>query len=792
MEKKSVVFCLFILILIFTCIISFSINSVGVLAQETEEEKAKDAYDWLINEVRGKWDTLTVKEHVFSMLALNCNSSLISPAKASLANKAVLGPTTKCWGTGPSRPASQNACLLTETALSKFVLNKFDENTTKIDNWLFDQKIFFKDILWFMQLDVDRWENAICYISYEGGNSSVKINPDKTLSDLSDNVCFSIYQNYWLQIKESCYEKAFKVRCFISDETKLFRVNFLYKKDLNKEWHVSSELWEEISGHEIEAHIGSYCLSNPLNADTCDYEGTAWAVYALKQTEFSETYADLIPYLVIESEDATNAKYFPEAFLYLIGLEGYGSEVEVDQNIQGFWKTDNTKYGQFYDTAIGGMTGKGNLNSEYGGARYYLTVNNPGFKQLGAFRYWKCAETCPDCCEELRDTAFLLWVYWSQLCFGGIGDCESQGFDFKCNETCIPGEEIEIPELACPAGLVCCQFIGSGGVHCSEFGGNCKTQCDTDEFEVWQIVCANTLDYCCKKYADAGSCDEFGAESCTANEDCEGTEVEILGAEMCCLGSCVIEGDYDYCSDMVPTAVSCYPNEVCINENTWSIIPFEQATNEDNCCPLPGICVEDISCSNKPGERCSAGYECIGTIEKTNDEEECCVGECLISCAGQGGIICIGDEECSVSYADASDTSKCCPSNGECKKPSSLWWIWILIAVFIMILVLLYFFKFRKPRPKKQKPSLFGIPPARRPLISKPRTQMPMRARRMPPPRRPSPSIKPMPRPSRTQPLRRPHQPLRKPPIAQAPKPKGKTEAELEKTLGKLKKMTKK
>ena len=800
MIKKSVVFCIIlILVFIFTAYLT--------IAQQTEDEKVEDAYNWLMKEVRGKWDNLNTKEHIFSLLALKCDTSFTNPGKAALNNKAYIGQSIKCWGSG-SKPSSETLCLVTETALGKVVLDELNENTTKITNWLLEQKKFFKNIDWYMQLDVDRDYSAECEITYEGGRTNVTINEDKTLSNLDNTACFTIYDQYWLKINKDCYEKPFKVRCVVSDNTKLFRVNFLYKKLNKPEWHVSPELWEEASGHVIEAHIESYCLTNPGGA--CDYEGTAWAVYALKQTEYSETYSGFIPYLVIEGEETTNAKYFPEAFLYLAGIENYGYKVEADQSIYGFWMTQNTQYGQFYDTALGGMTGKGNLGSEYGGARYYLTTT-PGFREQGGYRYWKCSESGSDACKDLRDTAFLLWVYWPYLC-PGIGvsqNCEDQGYGYRCNESCILGEEIEVLFI-CPPGLKCCQLVGIGDISCSDAGGTCKIQCDDqDEFEIWEIICDDPLEYCCKKYEDA-TCTESGGYVCDVGFECTGTTVYTLDGD-CCLGSCVQAGVYDYCIDMIPSAINCDFNQICINENTWLEIPFVQTTYEDRCCPYPGKCVQDVECSTM-GEECSITEECYGTIEETKDVKNCCVGQCLKSCSNQDGEICAIDEKCTgiSKYSIEYPEDKRCCVDGECKKPKSFWWLWLIIVILVIGGgIAFYFFKFKKKRPKK-KPGIFGgITPIirpRRPIGQGPRPLIKTQRRMIMQPR---PGVRPGTRPRTAIPVRpgAKHLPARpmaralpKAPIApRAPitKPtlrtlrrKGKTETELAKTLKKLKKMT--
>ncbi len=803
MIKKSVVFCT-ILILILISSISFT------LAQETEEDKVAEAYDWLINKVRGHWAELNNKQHAFSLLALYCNTTLTDPGRSALNSKAYVGPEIKCWGAGP-RPNSESQCLLTETALAKMALDEFDENTTKIKNWLLGQNMTqTQGIDWYLQIDVERGHNATCSIIYAGHDEKLafKVNDDKTVEMLNTTDCFKrTYRDYWFEVEKSsqCYSNIYTIKCW--SDTEVYRTSLLYKKAGSEIWHVSSETKSGKPGvpgsnkiedqpQPLELRVPSYCQSNPLNIGTCDYEGTAWTAYVLSRQGDTENANLLIPYLVVFAEE--NIKFFPESFLYPLTTQSrYSDTILNAQKIvgidKGYWLIQPIVYGRVYDTAHAGLALGGTGPDAISKAKNYLITNQEPNGDLVSSAYGEAGK------NSIRDTAFALWVFWPYLCpgTGGVGGaCEDQGPFYECTEnlTCAP-EWIELP-FDCPTGQICCHWLGGGTIECSDAGGVCKEQCEADEFDVWTIVCPDWEDYCCKKYADA-ECSEAGGAVCEAGEECYGDTVYTLDGD-CCLGSCVpANASEQNCIDI---GIVCSSGEVCVNSITWNTVGFTTTQDTDMCCVGTTVeCVEDVSCSNI-GEECDIGEDCFdGFIQKTRDVENCCTGRCVGTCARQAGTTCIGDEKCSVDYIEASDTTRCCPSQGECKKPASLWWLWLIIILVVIAAVLLYFFKFKKPKPKK-KLELFppGTMPPRRPVMPS-RTRIPATMARRPGPVRPARGpgpVRAVPKAAMSRPMRPMPASMAKPKLPEAPKAKirtrGKAESDLEKTLKKLKKMSKK
>ncbi len=781
MMKKSV---LIVFILISFLIISNISNLCLVLAQETDEEKVAKAYDWLSDKVRGKWATLTTEQHAFSLLAFSCNNSHVSQGKSSLYNKAFNFATQRCWGGGPSRTTSGGSCLLKETALAKVALDVIGEDTEKESNWLLSRNMTqTTGIEWYLQIDVERDYDANCSVIYAGQDEKklFKINDDKTVGFLDSDKCFpSVYpdiqEGYWFKIRQSgeCYSNTYTIKCYSDAPT--VRVALLYRKSNSDVWHVSSETKSGKPGipdstrledrpDHLELEVQSYCLANPDGV--CDYEGTAWATYVLDR-QGKEDANLFVPYLVVFAD--TNVKYFPESFLYpLTGQERYSDNILVVQQIigidKGYWHIQPFEYGRVYDTAHAALALTG--GEAVTKAKNYLLENQEANGDLNAYNDY--GE------DSVRDTAFALWTLWPNLCPGiPTLECEAQGPDFTCKETTegCGADEIEMPEFICPADMVCCKWIGGGDIECADVNGICREFCEEDEFEILAIICPD-WESCCKPYADA-YCDDVDGEICKEDEECSGTSVYTLDGD-CCLGSCISTDVSD--KDCIDVGIECYINQVCINFLTWDEVGFTITADSDLCCIGETVkCITDETCYEIGGEECSLSEECVGTIEESSDIEECCVGECLERCVAQEGTICTGDEKCSVNYIDASDTYMCCPSHGECKKPVGLWWIWLII-IAIVAGAALYFFKFRKKRIKKK--ILFpgfrqtGLP-ARPTIRPKPvlRPGIPIRRAA-----RPIARARPMPVPR---------------PIAVKKIKKGKAEGELEKTLKKLKKMTKK
>lgn len=809
MVKKSAVLLTILIITLFLASIIY-VELINAQTQTTEQQKVAKAFDWLTKQVKGKWVSLNIKQHVFSVLALSCNETYFKAGNSSLYAKRFSNQNISCWGAS-NKPTSPDGCLLTETALAKVALDSWRDNTTKVTRWLLSRNMTqVTNINWFLQVDVDRGSNASCEIIYGGNEENIfSVGADKKVSINASSKCFYIEdvvnEPYWFKIKQTpeCYSYTYTIKCW-SNAT-VYRASLLYRKPGSGIWHVSSETQSGRPGvpgsnriedqpNPLELKITSYCLSSPINIGNCDYEGTAWAAYALATSGNSDEklQANLfVPYLVVFAED--NIQFFPASFLYPVTSQArYNDEILRSQKVvgtdKGYWLIQPIIYGRVYDTAHAGLSLGASGGESITKAKNYLLANQETNGNLVSVGYGESQK------ESIRDTAFALWVFWRGQCPGGIipgGACTDMGADYICeNLSCDPTTEIEIPDLVCEEDQVCCKFIGMGGEEeCTTSGGACRDICNETEFEIETIFCPD-FKYCCKTYESA-TCEEMQGAICDPliGETCLGDEVQSLNGS-CCLGTCSGGVSEENCLDVGEPCDSGY---VCINQLTWSVIPFTTTQDTDRCCVGTSVkCVEDKSCSSV-GEKCSLGEECVGNIVETKDEEQCCEGECLPSCAKQGGTICTTEQKCSgtMTYSSEYPEQLRCCTNGECKKPAGLWWVWLIIIIVILGGGAAYYFlvyaKKQKKLPK-EKPSIFpGLGPITRPIVRP----------------SPQPAFRPLPSGPRPQPQLRPltsrPMPMPKPGLRPAPsvpataiKPKGKTESELEKTLSKLKKMSKK
>jgi len=810
--KKSEDFVFFtILAILFIVSIIFSANFS--LAQTTDipaQEKIEQAYSWLEYKV-GNWQSLNTQDHSLAILALQCRGS----GQAGITRLKVISfenTNFRCWGIGPTRPTSIANCHLFSTAFARLALS--DENLTKVDNWILNQSKFFSELYWFIQLDTNRGAEMNCVIDYGGGSANISVSDNKTVRVLSQtgNNCFSATNpNYWLAISKTCYQKEteFKIKCDVNDTSLDYTASLLYRKDADVRsqnyWYVGPDSEKAKSGETTALTTKAYCLKD--STGNCNYEATVWSAFALKEAE-NERYKDFIPYIVIMSTETNNLKYFPQAFLYLItGSIEAGQTVATMQEPSGFWcaisklitgtSCSNTPYGQFYDTALAGLTEQGNLGTEKNGARYYLTNFSDGKTFLKTriagndYMYWKCNErNTIDQCKDVRDTAFLLWSLWGKLLCAGTGEEDHcLNHDGICKTACESGEEDV--NFTCGSGEVCCVSSISQR-NCATNEGVCKSTCDSSEAELTQIACSG-MNVCCKPYTNSYCISDLWGDLCEYDEMCIGDKLDSadnIGGRQCCAGSCTFGNAGDKtCSEL--SGYPCTANEVCVNEDTWDIIPFVNTLGDSRCCFDNygiSVCVQNTECSDI-GEVCDSGKECDVTPERTKDEKECCSGICLSSCSSLGGEQCGTKETCSTkSFSSNSIEDRCCI--GECKESKNLTWLWIL---FIILLLLgggfaLYWFKFRKKGEKKEeKPSIFkGMFPSR------PRPVQTQQSR---------PLIQPglAPRPS-SQPIQSQYPrtmtqkfdvTIKSPSNVKTTAKKTKTDVELERTLSKLKRMTK-
>jgi hypothetical protein len=153
---------------------------------------------------------------------------------------------------------------------------------------------------------------------------------------------------------------------------------------------------------------------------------------------------------------------------------------------------------------------------------------------------------------------------------------------------------------------------------------------------------------------------------CSKTESCEG--VKCPEEQKCVRGNCI---DKTCAERELPL---CAQGEMCTDEYYKDGLGIVCCTDEcrrpcvsDANCSIGEMCKDDYcivkECSDIGGKTCDAKTEeCTGEMERTVDNEECCLQCGLKKCEEMEGIVCNASngEECSKSTIVASDTAECC------------------------------------------------------------------------------------------------------------------------------------
>ncbi len=779
--------------LIISILLVFLVLSTAVvIAEQTEQEKVTNAYNWLIGKVKNNWSLLNTKENEFSLLALQCNTTYKLQGNNSLWQRAYQNNKFACFGINST--GSEDQCRLTETSIAKIALDAIEENTTKIEDWIMSRNKTYVDssVQWFLQIDVNRDSNASCEIYYHGKNETgFIINEDKSVTLTGTHECFQQLPNYqyWFHMKETepCLSADYSIKCW-SDNATYVLANILYKRSTSNQWYVSSETSTGYPARPGEQplelspilRVPSYCLAEK-NTNQCNYEGTAWGTYALILQGEKEKANLFIPYLVMNEKD--NPGYFPSAFLanFLNGV--YVTKAISLKNTMGYWLIQPVEYGTLYNTALAKIMLQD--ATDFSDSKSWILGLQ---KTAGYF-----SDTIHPKEALLRDNAFVLWAFWPEDCpnggsTGNESECAQNGG--ICKDECA-FDDIN-STFNCPNNQVCCIPPGGGVESCTALGGSCRdSNCSTGE-TFWQQGYCSGSKLCCVAYSDM-TCSQLQGEFCNSTSTCSGNEIETwdsFGSDLCCLGSCIAQNTSTMtCSQLF--GETCTSSQTCIN-NARIKIGLTETMDTLSCC-VGGTCVENEYCSDI-GEDCGTA-DCEGSTVKTIDVDDCCTGTCTETsqtCAQLGGDLCTSGQTCSGTFRTASD-GRCC-MNGTCEgQKKGGFPILIIVIIIIVVLAALYFFVIKKKKKEEGEEDIFGLKPKTTP--SKPMTMMPIQ--------RPMSPMRPMrPMPLRQIPQRQfPNFPTRleQRPIQKLPTKipvskvnKSGKQTDLEKTLAKLKKLTKK
>jgi len=733
----SIVFIAFVFLILYAPLIH---------AVESEEVAIPQVYDWLINKTK-IWNTLGINESAFSLLALKCNSTFVEKGNKSLYNLSYYNSTQKirCW-TNVGQ-ANKNNCRIMDSALANLALNEISENVTYVDNWLLSNKrIFTKDIYWYLQIDAQLGKEITCEVNYQEFRQNLTVFANKTVKRTGgEGDCIEgVYRDYWFKLKntEECYSNIYSIKCFGNEsDAGSATATLLYNNDSSNPrlyFSVSSEIvsgaigYVDVLGEEILApdvmqfYVPSYCLgTDQTGTGTCDYEGTSWATLVWMMEGKQEYVNMFTPYLVVYSSNIENQKYYPESFLgKIIGGE-YSEKLIKDQKriikpqtrpVQywSFWLHEPYLYGQFYDTPKTALSlGDSTPNIEE--IKDYL------LNRLSKEHSWKNDFDGNVGKDTIRDTAFILYIFWQSYCPGAGGtsgaECELQGMNFACQDYCFDYQEVW--PFDCPSGLICCSNRTSNPDACIDNGGTCVAgiSCPSGLGLLSEIQsCPGDQPLCCKQYSEA-QCSDFNRRVCDEylGEFCQNNETVVTADGLCCLSSCDTSAQGTCYSQ---NGYVCLADETCWSSALREEVPFIPAL-EDRCCQYPSECMKNEYCSDI-GKDCSSEsqgygseYTCVdnsgnpGQTMRTKDVSECCLDECKRGC--EADKICGENEVCKGNqWAQDSVDESCCLSECVAKKGTSWWWI-IIVIIILIAGVLVYFFVIKK-KGKKEELDEFGFP----------------------------------------------------------------------------------
>jgi len=426
--------------------------------------------------------SLTNEELAFSILAMGYDSGMQSKLKTEFDSRK--DTTAECWPKG--------ACTLKETSLALLVYNHLNANSNKIKDW----PIPATDLIWYLQVDTS--QRASCKITYDGTTKTVIVGDDKKITG-SAGACFALSSNgYWLEVKNNCYEKEFKVSC-----DQAFLTSLLYKgrSTTNPAYYVSALTHTGDVNSETSEKVSSLCFKQ---SGVCNYEGSLWAAIAVVQKD-SKFRDKVLPYLMTLA--STNDRAFPSSFLYsLTNYDEYLTEMNNKQNAKGYWQISDASK-KYYDTATAILSLYGRSSEQSQKAVEYLLDPSVQSKE----GCWNG--------NNIRDTAFILYSAAPKQA-SSSGGSVSKCADFS-DYSCVTSKQ------------------------CEDINGSI----------LGNFYCAG-LSQCCSKKKPLQTCDQLGGKKCAFGDECSGgTMEEALSTTSCCVGGKCTEKEETY--TCVGTSYTC-------------------------------------------------------------------------------------------------------------------------------------------------------------------------------------------------------------------------------------------
>ncbi len=454
--KKSVLIILFLLISISFV---FAENSSGTITTSddiSESTQINKAYQCLNDKITDKkCSGLSASERIFSLLATGkCKTEVLDSSK----NK-------ECW--------PNTKCNLKMTSQAILALANSGANTGDAEKWLLSKKIIPENMDWFLQIESN--EATTCSVSYDGSSKQISVGADKKIISGAGSCLTPSAGNWWLKVSPNCYGKEFKISC-----DKSFITTLLFKNTDSSVIHVSQNINVAATEGSTTEQVNSSCFST---TNVCDYEGSLWATFVLKDR--GEEISSYLPYLVSVKEDYE--EFLPESFLYVLtGYEEFRNNLLQRQKSGQYWDESGDK---FYDTAF---------------ALYPFQYETP--------------------MEKTNSINWLLGIQGTNGCWAG-GDIVKNSF---------------ILSSIWPRGV---SSGGSGTTTQSCTGANyyCMSSVDCEGEILNSYSCLGVFK-CCDKPKSFGTCEEEGGEICSSQKTCvDGVDVESSdkkSGEICCTGTC--------------------------------------------------------------------------------------------------------------------------------------------------------------------------------------------------------------------------------------------------------------
>ncbi len=481
MKQRVAVF--FILLLL--CLSAASVAALNESAPLTKasgtsvtDDEVSKSYQCL--EKQARKGSLSLQEAIFTSLALGSTKNATDVLDREKSAQ------EDCW--------PRAGCKVKETAQVGLAYQKMGRNTEGIKRWLLSKTGTTSDLAWYIETDIENHQPSSCTIRYDGREYRMDIKEAMQLSGTT-GPCLDISSSgYLLKIRDSCLERTFEISCNQS-----FVSTLVYQKSRstgdcldqnNVTCYVSADTHSASSLGTTQEKVNARCFKS---GSTCDYEGSLWASLALTKLGANSNVSSSIPYVLALAEDY--ARYFPEAFLYLLTSDDdqYSRLIQLRQQSQ-FWELRNSPYNRYYDTSLGMLA----LGSSPAGK----TELTPTQEYLMGIR------TKEGCWNNNRifDTAFILYAGWERR---GAASLSGGG-------------------------------IGAGSTFCEEAGFSCErlSDCKTAGGLVKEGFECQGVGICCSVKVAQPSCEQKQGKLCSLQTQCSGESVETAEGA-CCLGSCI-------------------------------------------------------------------------------------------------------------------------------------------------------------------------------------------------------------------------------------------------------------